>query len=130
MPWPEVFIVFLVTHLTGDFILQTQWQAENKLGGLGPSVTARRALLAHLLTYTLAFVPALIWLWDSLGAGALAVAALIAGPHLVQDDGRLRDTYIRGVKRMSPEEHPGIAIAVDQSLHIVALFAVAIVAGT
>jgi hypothetical protein len=130
MPWPEVFIVFLVTHLTGDFVLQTEWQAANKAGGLGPSVTARRALLAHVTTYTLGYVPALIWLWDSLGAGALGVAVLIAGPHLIQDDGRLRDAYIRGVKHMRPEEHPGIAIAVDQVLHILALFGVALVAGT
>lgn len=130
MPWPEVFIVFFVAHLTGDFVLQTQWQAANKAGGLGPSVRARRALLAHLVTYTLAFVPALVWLWDSLGPGALGVAALIAGPHLVQDDGRLRDAYIRSVKHMSPEEYPGIALAVDQSMHILALFGVALVAGT
>ncbi len=80
MPWPEIFLVFLVSHLAGDFLLQTEFQATNKYGGLGPDPVARRALLLHVLTYTLAFVPAFIWLADSLGPAVLAVAALVAGP--------------------------------------------------
>jgi hypothetical protein len=27
MPWVEVFVVFFVSHLVGDFALQTEWQA-------------------------------------------------------------------------------------------------------
>ena len=62
MPWVEVFAVFVVSHLAGDYLLQTDWQAENKRGGLGGDPVARRALLSHVTTYTLAFVPAFIWL--------------------------------------------------------------------
>ena len=29
MPWVEVFAVFIVAHLAGDFLLQTDWQAPN-----------------------------------------------------------------------------------------------------
>ena len=30
MAWVEVFAVFLVSHLTGDYLLQTDWQARHK----------------------------------------------------------------------------------------------------
>ncbi len=45
MPWPEIFLVFLVSHLAGDFLLQTEFQATRKFGGLSGDPVARRALL-------------------------------------------------------------------------------------
>lgn len=81
MPWSEAFIVLLLCHLTGDFLLQTDWQAENKHGGLGADAEARRALLSHLATYTLAFLPAVIWIGSELDAGAaLVTVGLIFSP--------------------------------------------------
>jgi hypothetical protein len=80
-------------------------------------------------TYTLAFVPALVWLWDPLGAGVFAVAAVVAGTHLVQDDGRLIGAYVTQVKQTTSEARPLVAVAVDQTFHAVILFAVALVAG-
>ena len=130
MPWVEIFAVFAVCHLVGDFALQTEWQAQHKRGGLGPDPTSRRALLAHVTSYTLAFVPAVIWLWDSIGAGALAVAAVIFVTHLIQDDGRLIDEYMRRVKHTTTKERPLVAVMVDQTFHGVLLFAVALVAGS
>jgi len=129
MPWVEIFTVFAVCHLTGDFALQTEWQAQNKRGGLGPDPMARRALATHVATYTLAFVPAFVWLWDPLGAGVFAVAAVIAGTHLVQDDGRLIDVYLTRVKHATSDVRPLVAVAVDQTFHALLLFAVALVAG-
>jgi len=128
MAWVEVFAVFVVSHLVGDFALQTEWQAQHKRGGLGPDPTARRALLAHVTTYTLAFVPAFVWLWDPLGAGVLALAAILFGTHLVQDDGRLLDEYISRVKRTDPGSHPMVFLALDQTLHVVVLFGLALTA--
>ena len=53
-----------------------------------------------MATYTLAFLPALIWIGDQVGAGwAVLTAALIALPHLVLDDGRFLRMYLRRVKR-------------------------------
>lgn len=130
MPWVEVFSVFVVCHLVGDYLFQTDWEAAHKMGGLGPDPVARRALLNHIAKYTLAFVPALIWLADDLGAGVLLVAALVAVPHLVQDDGRLLDLYLRRVKRCDPKSMPGVRAAVDQAFHFVALFALAVGAGS
>jgi len=128
--WVEVFCVFIVCHLVGDYLLQTNWQAANKIGGLGAEPVARRALLAHIASYTLAYVPALIWLAEDLGAGVLLVAALVAGPHLVQDDGRLLDLYLRRVKRCDPKVVPGVRTAVDQAFHVLALFTLAVAAGS
>jgi hypothetical protein len=129
-PWVEVFVVFYVSHLVGDYLLQTEWQALNKRGGLTGTATMRRALFSHIATYTLAFVPGLIWLSKNLGLGVLWVAALIAIPHLLQDDGRLLASYSRTVKKAELSENPSLGAALDQSFHILALFLLALLAGT
>jgi type IV secretory pathway TrbD component len=116
--------------MVGDFVLQTDWQARHKHGGLGSDPIARRALVAHVLLYTAAFVPALVWLADSLGVGIVGVAALIAIPHLVQDDGRLLGVYLRSIKRSDAKSGGFVALAVDQSLHVVTLFAIALIAAS
>ena len=128
MSWVEIFVVFAVSHLVGDFLLQTDWQATHKFGGLGPSPESRRALLAHTASYTLAFVPALIWLSTEIGAWAIGVAALIALPHMVQDDGRLLNAYMRRFKRVQGEPPGGLRLALDQSFHMLFLFALALLA--
>jgi hypothetical protein len=129
MAWFEVFAVFLVSHLVGDYLLQTDWQAIHKHRGLGPDPVARRALVTHVLTYTIAFVPALIWLAGDISVGAvIAVAAGVAIPHLVQDDGRLLALYVSRVKGCDIAAFPLVGAAVDQTMHIVALFALALLA--
>jgi hypothetical protein len=130
MAWVEVFAVFLVSHLTGDYLLQTDWQARHKRGGLGGDPVALRALLSHISTYTLAFVPALVWLAGDIGAGAIAAGAAIALPHLIQDDGRLLGVYVRRVKGYDAADNPSVTAAVDQSFHLLAMFALALVVGT
>lgn len=129
MPWVEIFAVFIVSHLVGDFLLQTDVQAMHKRGGLGGNGISPRSLLSHTLTYTLAFVPALIWLEGDLGLPkTIGVALLIAVPHMVQDDGRLLDSYMRRVKGVDPKPG-GLLIAVDQSFHVLVLFLIALLAG-
>ena len=127
MLWVEVFAVFIVSHLVGDFLLQTNWQATHKIGGLGHDPESRRALLSHTLTYTAAFIPALIWIGFEIGAGwAVGVALLIGTPHLLQDDGRVLDAYMRTVKGVGDDAPPGLRLAVDQSGHVIALFLLAL----
>ncbi len=129
MPWVEVFAVLVVSHAVGDFLLQTEWQAAHKRGGLGRDPVRRRALLTHVGTYTLAFAPALAWLAGDLDAGLVAaLAAAIFLTHAAQDDGRLLDAYVRTVKHTTPA--PGmLMLAVDQCFHLVVLFALALAAG-
>jgi Protein of unknown function (DUF3307) len=129
VPWVEIFAVLVVCHLAGDFLLQTEWQATHKREGLGRDRERRRALVAHTISYTFAFVPALAWLAGDLGAGGTAaLAAGIFVPHMVQDDGRLLSSYVRAVKHTEPA--PGmLMLAVDQSFHLVVLFGLAVAAG-
>jgi hypothetical protein len=129
MPWVEIFAVFIVSHLVGDFLLQTDLQAMHKRGGLSGDGQSPRGLLSHTLTYTLAFVPALVWLAGDIGIpAALGTALLVALPHMVQDDGRLLDAFMRRVKGVEPKPG-GLLIAVDQSWHVLALFLVALLVG-
>ena len=129
MSWVSVFAGFLVAHMVGDYLFQTDWQARNKRGGLSSSGTARRALFMHVTTYTLAFVPAFIWIGDELGAGwAVLAAALVALPHLVVDDGRIISLYLTRVKHAEATD-ARIAGPVDQSFHALSLCIVALLIG-
>jgi hypothetical protein len=130
MAWVEVFVVFVVSHLIGDYLLQTDWQATHKRGGLGPDPRSRRALASHIFTYTLAYVPAFIWLAGDLGAGLVAVVPLVAVPHWIQDDGRLLTVYIRKVKGPQAARNKTVAATADQSFHVVALLLVSFLAGS
>jgi hypothetical protein len=129
MPWVEVFAVFVVSHLVGDYLLQTEWQAMHKRGALRGTPVMRRALVSHVFTYTLAFVPSLVWLWDSRHLGVLWVAAAVAIPHLIQDDGTLLAAYAQTVKKADIRANPSLGAAVDQSFHLVTLFLIALLAG-
>ena len=127
MTWPAVLAAFLVCHLAGDLLLQTEWQAVTKVRGLGDP-EGRRALMAHVLTYMLPYLPVLVWIGDERGvARAVVVALLIALPHVLVDDGRLVGVWLRQVKH-SPDPAPSLRLMVDQSFHVVCLFAVAVLA--
>jgi hypothetical protein len=129
LSWVNVLAGFFVAHMVGDYLLQTDWQARHKAGGLGRCAAARRALLAHVATYTLAFVPAFIWIGDELGAGwAVVAAALVALPHLVVDDGRVIRLYLTRVKHAEATD-PRIAAPVDQAFHALSLCLVALLIG-
>ena len=129
MTWVEVFIVFVVSHLVGDYLLQTDWQARHKRDGLARGASdARRALFTHVGSYTLAFVPVLVV--SDLGVELLWVVPAIALPHLIQDDGRLLHAYMKRVKRLDPRENLAVSIAVDQTFHLLALLLVALLIGS
>jgi uncharacterized protein DUF3307 len=125
--WVAVFDVFLVCHLVGDFLFQTDWQAQHKHGGLGGDPVRRRALVSHVLTYGVAFLPALVWigleteLWR-----ALMAAVVVLVPHLIQDDGRLLDDYMLRIKGPGSLKSVGLRIACDQSFHALFLFGAAL----
>jgi hypothetical protein len=126
MNWGELFVVFFVSHQLGDFVLQTDWQAMHKRGGLGRNTESQRALLSHVFFYSCAYVPALIWISSRLGWNAVVIAAAIALPHLIQDDGRLVQAYARRVKGLDPASGRIVMLLLDQALHMVALFGAAL----
>src|ERR1700729_2433799 len=109
MTWPPLFAAFLVCHLAGDLLLQTEWQALTKVRGLGDR-EGRRALVAHVLTYTLPYLPVLVWIGEDRGAlRAVVAAVLISLPHIVIDDGRLVAVWLREVKH-SPDPAPSLRL--------------------
>ena len=131
MSWVEVFSVFVVSHLVGDFLMQTDQQALYKFGGLGLDPVKRRALFGHVAVYALCFVPAGIWIGENRSAAAaVGLIALVAVPHLVQDDGRLLSTYMVRAKGAPAEPGTLLFTAVDQSFHMVALFLTALLAAS
>jgi hypothetical protein len=127
MSWAAALLALLASHLVGDFLVQTEWQATNKLGGLADS-RSRRALLGHVVAYTAAFVPALVWIgvrttpWR-----AVAVAAVVAIPHMLVDDGHLVRFWLRAVKR-APNPSVALTVSVDQTFHVVCLVGAALLA--
>ena len=129
MSWVSVLAGFLVAHMVGDYLLQTDWQARHKRGGLGGDPVARKALISHVTTYTLAYLPAFIWIGSELGViWAIIAAILVYVPHMVIDDGRLVALYLRRVKR-ADGLNLGLAASVDQSFHVLSLFLAAMVLG-
>jgi hypothetical protein len=127
--WYAVLAGFLVAHMVGDYLFQTDWQARNKRGGLGGDPLARRALFTHVTTYTLAFLPALVWIGSDLDAGwAIAAAVLIFLPHAAIDDGRIVRLYLSRVKGADGFD-VGLASSVDQSFHVLSLWLVAMLIG-
>lgn len=130
MAWDAVAVGFLFSHLAGDFLLQTNWQALHKAHGLGRDATARRALFSHVLTYLAAFVPVLVWLSSDLGAAAtVGIAGLVGVPHLLVDDRRLVGVWLRRVKRAA-DPPPLLVMGVDQSFHLLCLVGTALLAAT
>jgi hypothetical protein len=127
MSWPPVFAAFLVCHLSGDLLLQTEWQALTKVRGLGDA-EGRRALASHGVTYTLPYIPVLIWIGVDRGAArAVLVALVIAVPHVLVDDGHFVGAWLRQVKH-SPNPAPSLRLMVDQSFHVVCLLGAAMLA--
>jgi hypothetical protein len=126
--WPALFGVFLLSHLVGDFALQTDWQASEKAHGLiGSGGENRRALMRHGLSYTAAFIPALVWIGvESSPGAAIGAAALVLIPHLIVDDGLLVGWWIRHVKHVNGPPTTVVRLGVDQSAHVLALAAVAL----
>jgi Protein of unknown function (DUF3307) len=125
--WSAVLLALLVSHMVGDVLFQTDQQALLKVRGLGDAA-GRLALATHVGTYTLAFLPVLVWIGLEMDlARALLLGLLIAITHLLIDDGRLVGAWVRKVKRAT-EPGRGLLIAVDQSFHVLCLLGVALLA--
>lgn len=123
--WVAAFVLLLVSHAGGDVLLQSEWQAMNKAGGLAGG-SRMRALLVHVLTYMIAFLPALVWIGSQTNAvRAVEIGLAVAVPHLIIDDGRLVRAWMRDVKHVT-DPPVALAIAVDQGFHLVCLLGAAL----
>jgi hypothetical protein len=127
MTWSAVFAAFVACHVGGDFLVQTEWQAITKVRSLSDP-DGRRALFLHATTYTLAFLPVLVWIAiERSVVRAIVVALLIAIPHIAVDDGRALRGWMLTVKH-NRDPAPSLRLMVDQSWHLVLLLGAAFVA--
>jgi hypothetical protein len=120
-----VFLILLVGHLLGDWVLQSDWQATNK-----PQRWA--ALTAHVASYHLAMgllllIPIVRDDWPAWKG--LVILTVSAGTHAFVD----RRWPVRALLRATAS--PGFAtvewgvIAVDQALHLCILALLAVLLG-
>lgn len=110
-----IFEGLLMAHLLGDWILQTEWQAENKKRKF-------HALLIHVVIYHV-----IVWIILYFGFGlrslpVLAVVIILAVLHAILD-GWPTVKWIMKRLRLTVERTPErwLLVAVDQAIHLVLL---------
>lgn len=143
-----IALYLLAAHLTGDFVLQTRWQAVGKFGDSDKAVALRAR---HVTTYCLPFVPiAIIYSNDRWEAAGFMMA--LYWLHFFTDRQRFTSTlgdwiawqtmnpkqrHLEWGKRdvrdipldmtqIPPNPWPPMPILIDQTLHVVQ---VAVLAG-
>lgn len=109
----------LIAHLVGDFLLQTEFQAVNKAKGR----FFNGAIIAHCATYTICFIPVLMFL-----GAPLWWLAWVFGTHVVLDRRWPVVLWRRCIKRDSAlgiEQTAWLTIALDQTFHLCVLAVIA-----
>jgi len=94
-----------IAHLVGDFLLQTEWMATRK-------TTSSLACAVHVLVYLIPFVVCPLHWWQ---------IALIGAQHFLQDRTRMVAWWMLRWKRTVFDPPSGLALAVDQSIHLLAI---------
>jgi hypothetical protein len=106
------FIFLFLSHMIGDWLIQTEHQAMNKAKGR----FFNGALFSHCLCYTLCFVPA-FWLAHI----NMVWLLLVFWSHMFLDRRWPVIWWIKTMKRTSEETIKNLfwlVIAVDQVMHI------------
>jgi len=125
-------LYLLAAHLVGDYLLQTRWQADGKFGWTDGAMRLRAR---HCAAYCLPFVPIAVWQnWSAWGPFRVAYfLMLLWALHFFTDAQRFERTpgewlvwRRRGTRRpLPPNPWPSIGLAIDQSLHVVQIAALA-----
>jgi len=110
-----VFETLLMGHLIGDWLLQTEWMAQNKAKSWLP-------LLTHLIIYHVVVFAFLFFGTDMRLAPILIVIAVLLVAHAVLD----RQKFVRWLMRtlrlvVNRDPDRWLAIVVDQVLHLLLL---------
>ena len=120
-----VFLILLTSHLLGDWVAQSDWQATNKTRSW--AALAAHVAGYHLVMGLLLLVPVVRDGWPA--GKALAVLVVSAATHALID----RRWPVRAMLRVAGS--PGFAtiewgvIAVDQALHLSILAMLAVLLG-
>ena len=107
-----LFEKMFLTHLVGDWLLQTEWQALNKMHNY-------RALLSHVGTYSLVMLSVLVLEFGFQNISVYLAVVMIAVVHAFQDRRRPVIWFMKTF-RLIVEREPELwlVMAVDQSFHI------------
>lgn len=115
-----LFEGLVLAHIIGDWLLQTEWQAENKRHDWG-------ALLIHLALYHSVVAAVLVLGFKVTGLPLLWAVTFLVVTHAVLDR-RSTLTWIMRALRLTVSRPPDrwMTIAVDQSIHLLLLGLVAV----
>jgi hypothetical protein len=94
-----------IAHLVGDFLLQNEWMATRK-------TSSSLACSVHVLVYLVPFLLCSLEWWQ---------LALIGLQHFLQDRTRMVAWWMRWWKRTAVDTPSELALAVDQSIHLLAI---------
>jgi hypothetical protein len=118
-----IFGWLIIGHLIGDWLIQTSYQANNKMRG--PFIN--KALFVHSLTYTIVFIPILLVFKISLGWLLVLFVS-----HYLLDRRRLVRWWMSKVKKVEKGaigDHAPLTIMVDQVFHLLILALIAVLTG-
>lgn len=116
-----IFEGLLIAHLLGDWLLQTEWQAQNKQHNCA-------ALMVHVAIYHTVVLAVLVFGFKFTNLETVAVVMALAVLHMILDR-RTAVIWIMRRLRLTVERQPErwLLIAVDQSLHLLLLGAAALI---
>jgi hypothetical protein len=117
----DIFSWLLVGHLVGDWLLQNDWMAKGKRGGL-----VTKAGLTHFAVYTtaIATVLKLLGLAQKSPIAIVAISVLIFVSHWFIDATDIVDRWMRLYQQ---SQLTIVRMMVDQTFHLLVLAGVAFV---
>ena len=117
----SLFDKLLVTHLVGDFLLQTEWQATNKARNFW-------AMSSHIAVYSIIMLVVLFADFGFQNATVYLMVCILGVSHAFID---LRWPVIRFMKAfrlvVTREPMPWLVLTVDQCFHILIIAFVVLV---
>jgi hypothetical protein len=110
-----IFETLLMAHLVGDWLVQTEWQAANKVHNW-------RAMLSHVIVYHIIVLGVLVAWFGFRDMYVYAVVVILAVTHAVLDRQGPVEWFMRTFRLcVNRKSERWLVIVVDQSIHIVLL---------
>ena len=115
-----LFEGLLIAHVLGDWIFQTEWQAENKARQWLP-------LLVHVLIYHAIVLAVLLFGFGLRSVSVLVAVVVLAVIHVILDRRSFTIWLMRSLRiTVNREPERWLLLAVDQSLHLITLAGAAV----
>jgi hypothetical protein len=119
-----IFEGLLMAHLLGDWLLQTEWQAQNKASNW-------RAMLSHVVVYHAIVFIVLYFGFQLRAAPTIAVVLVLSVLHAILDRKSVIESIMKRLRiTVHREPERWLIIAVDQSVHLLLLGGASLYLGT